>query len=145
MNTQLAMPKKAYSLKIDWEVRVLLCDKEIPREDHMRNKDVVKIDGKFINFAYVSFVEEVDQNDDIADTAMARAKKQVWAFATVAVERVRSYEWSQWHKMSIDKITKRMEWFCRNWKQRKADQNLVKFYDIYVSSWWDLENIWPFE
>jgi hypothetical protein len=43
----------------------------------MRNKDVVKIDGKFINFAYVSFVEEIDPNDDIADTAMARAKKQI--------------------------------------------------------------------
>ncbi|HPC34963.1 MAG TPA: hypothetical protein PLP73_04785, partial [Candidatus Absconditabacterales bacterium] len=77
METLLAMPKKAYSIKIDGEIKILLCDREINREDHMRSKDIVKIDGKFINFAYVSLVEEVDQNDDIADTAMARAKKQI--------------------------------------------------------------------
>lgn len=144
MDTKLAMPRKAYSIKIDWEVRILLCDKEIPREDHMRNKDVVKIDGKFINFAYVSFVEEVDKNDDIADTAMARAKKQVWAFATVAIERVRSYEWSQWHKMQIQKIIDWMQRFQTDGKTWEWLEWLDKFYKLYIESWWDINNIWPY-
>ena len=144
MDTKLAMPRKAYSIKIDWEVRILLCDKEIQREDHMRNKDVVKIDGKFINFAYVSFVEEVDKNDDIADTAMARAKKQVWAFATVAIERVRSYEWSQWHKMQIQKIIDWMQRFQTDGKTWEWLEWLDKFYKLYIESWWDINNIWPY-
>ena len=110
----------------------------------MRSKDIVKIDGKFINFAYVSLVEEVDQNDDIADTAMARAKKQIGPFATVAVERVRSYEAWQWHKMSIDKITKWMTWFCKNGKNWKNEKDLSKFYNIFITAWWDENQIWPF-
>ncbi len=144
MDTKLAMPRKAYSIKIDWEVRILLCDKEIPREDHMSNKDVVEIDWKFINFAYVSFVEEVDKNDDIADTAMARAKKQVWAFATVAIERVRSYEWSQWHKMPIKKIIDWMQRFQTDGKTWEWLEWLDKFYKLYIESWWDINNIWPY-
>jgi hypothetical protein len=144
MNNQLAMPKKAYSLKIDWEVRILLCENAIPWEDHMRNKDVVEIDGKFINFAYVSLVEEVDQNDDIADTAMARARKQIWAYAPVAVERVRSYEGTQWHKMSIDKITKWMQQFCQKGRNWENEKDLSKFYNIYISAGWDPSHLWPF-
>lgn len=142
MQTTLSLPKQSVIIKHDWDWETLLLDKEIDRARHIKNKDVITIDWIIFNCAYISKIKPLNATDDVADTAMARAKKQVWAFAPVAVERVRTYEATQWNKMSIDKITKWMQWFCERWYDRKEDQSLSKFYKIFIQAWWTDDMIW---
>lgn len=142
---ELALPKKAYRIKCDWERMTVLCDTTIKLVVHMRQKDVIEIDGKFINFSYVSTVEEVDimKNDSI-DWAMSRAKKQEWALWAVATERVMSREESNYpNKMKISKIMSWMQWFISNGRDRKDSTSLKKYYDLYISSWGNIDDIWP--
>ena len=142
---QLALPKKAYRIKCDWERITVLCDTDISWLNHMKKKDIITIDWKHINFAYVSMVEEIDimKNESI-DGAMSWAKKQPWVLSIIATERVmRREEKNHPTKMKISQIVTWMDWFINNWKDRKDQDNLRKFYDLYISSWWDVNLLWP--
>ena len=72
----LALKKNVYEIRVDGQKIPVASDKDIDWQKHIKNKDVIKIDGSIINCAYISLVRVSDINDNSIDTAMARARSQ---------------------------------------------------------------------
>ena len=137
---ELALQKIFYELNFkNWKSITIALENEVNRVDLMSNPVSIKMDWVVIDTSSISYVKELDLQKDVSDTAMAWAQTLIWALRVVAVERVRSYESNPSNgKMSIKKLSDRMNSFQNNWKDWDKEWDpLRRYVELYRSNWWE--------
>lgn len=142
MDTPLSTIKQTYIVYVSWgQKHTVMLEQKPDWSSIIRNKEVVQLDWLVINWSYITCVEQNNEWDK-QDSALARAKSQSTPFKEVACERVKTYENKQWHPMSLVDIKKWMDSFIKDWCRWWWDKELKKYYDLYISLWWSLKQIW---
>lgn len=132
----LSLPKKTYKINMTTWSHIIMLSEAPNWEAIVKSKWVSTLDWITFNFSYCISIEEISLEDDIPDTAMARAKNQIWVIKSIATERVRKYEAKNW-KMPLKIIIEWTNSFIQKWQ----NGNYKDFLNLYISLWWDLSKI----
>lgn len=144
--TTLALPKKTFKVSMSswWNFTVMI-DKEPDRVSIIKDKKVVVIDWKTINWSYIWRIEEIDAFNDKAETALAWARTHAWPIRDILMMRIKSYEQSMGHKISVEKLQKFYKNFFTHGLSDEHKDVYKKYIDQYIASWWDINQIWSWE